>query len=138
MRIEFAKPWVNIMKKPGTGLSGCAKRYLLLPVAGLMMVLLGAGLQVTPVIADSSSRQWEDDDNSYDQARRALSRGDVLPIEEILKRVNSEIPGQVLEVEFEHERDRWVYEIKLIDEQGRRLEVYLDAQNGEVLSVEGR
>jgi len=90
------------------------------------------------VVADADEQRWEDDDNSYDQARRALSRGDVLPIEEILKHLKSRVPGQVLEAEFEREGTRWVYEFTIIDETGRRLEVYLDAKTGGLISVEGR
>jgi len=101
--------------------------------AMLMLLLLSRA-----VVADEALPRWEDDDYSYDQARRALSRGDVLAIEDILERLKTQIPGQVLEVEFEQEYDRWMYEIKLIDAQGRRLKAKLDAQTGQVLSVEGR
>lgn len=101
-----------------------------------LMMIISAPLQLA--IADADEQRWEDDDNSYDQARRALSRGDVLPIEEILKHLKSRVPGQVLEAEFEREGTRWVYEFKMIDETGRRLEVYLDAKTGDLISVEGR
>ena len=106
------------------------------PLMFCLMMIISAPLQLA--IADADEQRWEDDDNSYDQARRALSRGDVLPVEEIMKHLKSRVPGQVLEVEFEREGTRWVYEFKVIDESGRRLEVYLDAKTGDLISVEGR
>lgn len=105
---------------------------------GMLPFLVMACLAAPIVIADADGQRWEDDDNSYDQARRALSRGDVLPVEEVIKQLKIHIPGQVLEIEFEREHARWVYEFKMIDESGRRLEVYLDAKTAELISVEGQ
>ncbi len=105
---------------------------------GMLPFLVMACLAAPIVIADADGQRWEDDDNSYDQARRALSRGDVLPVEEVIKQLKTHIPGQVLEIEFEREHARWVYEFKMIDESGRRLEVYLDAKTAELISVEGQ
>ena len=106
----------------------------MLPLMLMLMVCLSA----PNAIADADGQRWEDDDNSYDQARRALSRGDVLPVEEVIEQLKIQIPGQVLEIEFEREHGHWVYEFKMIDESGRRLEVYLDAKTAELISVEGQ
>jgi len=76
------------------------------------------------------------DDHSYDRARRAVSRGEVLPIEKILEHVRAQVPGQILEIEFDQENGRWVYEFKIIDDEGRLLEAYFDAQSGKLLSAE--
>jgi len=88
-------------------------------------------------LADSDKTEWEDGDLSYDQARRAVSRGEILPIERLLERVQAQLPGQVLELEFEREDARWVYEIKMIDADGRLLDAYFDAKNGDLISVDG-
>jgi len=88
--------------------------------------------------ADSGKTKWEDADLSYDQARRALSRGEILPIERLLERVKAQLPGQVLELEFEREDGRWVYEMKIIDADGRLLDAYFDAKSGDLISVDGR
>lgn len=81
-------------------------------------------------------RQWEDDDHAYDRARRAVDRGEARPITELLERLKTQVPGEVVGVEFEREHGRWVYEFKIIDSGGRLLEVYVDAQTGTVLSME--
>jgi uncharacterized membrane protein YkoI len=81
-------------------------------------------------------RHWEDDDHAYDRARRAVDRGETLPIAELLERLKTRVPGEVIGVEFEREDGIWVYEFKVIDASGRLLEVYVDARTGEVLSME--
>ena len=108
----------------------------------LIRFALTAGLAVTLMAANRVAltsgyeRQWEDDDHAYDRARRAVDRGEALPITELLERLKTQVPGEVVGVEFERERGRWVYEFKIIDRGGRLLDVYVDAQTGTVLSME--
>lgn len=87
-------------------------------------------------VSSDSERQWEDDDYMHDRARRALDRGETLPIVELLERLKTQVPGEVVGVEFEREGGKWVYEFKVIDDKGRLVEVYVDARTGAVLSME--
>ena len=87
-------------------------------------------------LSSDAERQWEDDDHAYDRARRAVDRGETLPIAELLERLKTQVPGEVVGVEFEREHGIWVYEFKVIDARGRLLEVYVDAETGAVLSME--
>lgn len=96
--------------------------------------LLTTGSHVA--LSSDDERQWEDDDHAYDRARRAVDRGETLPIAELLERLKTEVPGEVVGVEFEREHGIWVYEFKVIDPRGRLLEVYVDAETGAVLSME--
>jgi uncharacterized membrane protein YkoI len=50
--------------------------------------------------------------------------------------LKARVTGEVVGVEFEREDGQWIYEFKVIDRRGRLLEVYVDAQTGEVLSME--
>lgn len=97
-------------------------------------VVLTTGSSVA--LSSDDERLWEDDDHAYDRARRALDRGETLPMAELLERLKTRVPGEVVGVEFEREDGKWVYEFKVIDSRGRLLEVYVDAQTGEVLSME--
>jgi uncharacterized membrane protein YkoI len=45
--------------------------------------------------------------------------------------------GEVIEIEFKVRDGRPVCEVKIIDRSGRLREVYVDAQTGKVLKVEG-
>ena len=108
----------------------------------LIRFALTTGLAVTLMtgshiaLSSDNEHDWEDDDHAHDRARQAVDRGEALPIAELLKRLKTGYPGEVVGVEFEREHGRWVYEFKIIDSGGRLLEVYVDAQTGTVLSTE--
>ncbi|WP_058553448.1 PepSY domain-containing protein [Thiohalocapsa sp. ML1] len=75
-------------------------------------------------------------EHDHDRARAALARGEVRPLAEILTVVHAAMPGDIVEVELEREHGRWVYELKVITPDGRRLEVLVDAATGTVLEHE--
>ncbi|MET0029158.1 MAG: PepSY domain-containing protein [Candidatus Thiodiazotropha sp.] len=76
-------------------------------------------------------RNWEDDDHSYDKARRAVERGEALPVTEVMKRLRAQVHGDIVATEYEFEFERWVYEFKVLDGLGRLYRVHLDAATGE-------
>jgi uncharacterized membrane protein YkoI len=77
-------------------------------------------------------------DDDHERARQALERGQVLPLRTVLERIEADYPGQVLGVEFEHEDGRFVYEIQLLQPDGRRAKLEVDATDGRVLKVKRR
>ncbi|MBL7090537.1 MAG: PepSY domain-containing protein [Acidovorax sp.] len=93
-------------------------------------VLCAAALAVPPAGASGK--------DDHDRARQAVQAGQVLPLPTVLERLMREVPGQVLEVELEPERDRWIYEIKLLTPAGQLTKVKLDARTAEVLRVQPR
>jgi uncharacterized membrane protein YkoI len=72
-------------------------------------------------------------DSDYDTARKLREAGDILPLETILKRLQKTHPGKVLEVELEHKHDRVLYEIELLDKDGKVWEFKLDPRTGRIL-----
>lgn len=110
-------------------------------VARLLVVVIAAGTLAGPAHTD--------DDRPTDPGRRghhhddalaAFQQGAVLPIAEILGRVAAEVPGEVIEVELERgDRDDhadWIYELKIITPDGRRLELIVDGATGSLLGQE--
>lgn len=95
------------------------------------IIVLGliAGVLPSTVLADR--------ERDSDRARRAVERGEALALAEILTRVRAGLGGEVVGVEFERKRDRWVYEFKVIDPAGRLWEVYVDAATATILKREG-
>ncbi|MCM5570152.1 PepSY domain-containing protein [Burkholderiaceae bacterium FT117] len=97
----------------------------------LLAIVIAGGLAGTtllaalPASADSRLRQQE--------VRQLRESGKILPMEDILARARKAQPGQVVEVELERDGDRYVYEVKLIDQADKVHELKLDAGNGEVL-----
>lgn len=97
---------------------------------------LAACVLCAAVLAVPSARASGKDD--HDRARQAVQAGQVLPLPTVLERLQREVPGQVLEVELEQERERWIYEIKLLTPAGQLTKVKLDARTAEVLRVRSR
>jgi uncharacterized membrane protein YkoI len=77
----------------------------------LLMLLAGAG--------------WAAE--THETARQAVERGELLPLSTILAQVEKEFPGRVR---------RYVYEIEVLQQGGRIVEVKYDGRTGERLSVE--
>ncbi|WP_345797141.1 PepSY domain-containing protein [Castellaniella sp. MT123] len=81
------------------------------------------------------------------QAERLQQLGKVLPLQDVLARVAKDYPGQVLKVEFEEEDGQgdcagappcegpWVYELKILQDQGRLIKIRVDAHTGRISSV---
>lgn len=72
---------------------------------------------------------------SHDEARRALERGEVKPLAEILQIVQPALGGEVISVDLERKHGAWVYEFRVIGGDGRRREVYVDGLSGAVKRV---
>jgi uncharacterized membrane protein YkoI len=99
----------------------------------LAALCVGAGLALH---AQADDRR--DHDRDHDRARAALKAGEVLPLQEVLDKVQRSHPGEVLEVELEREAGRWVYELKLLQSGGRLLRLDVDAKTAAVLRSRAR
>ena len=73
--------------------------------------------------------------DDHDRARQAVQAGQVLPLPTVLERLQREVPGQVLEVELEQERERWIYEIKLLQAGGALIKLKVDARDATVIKT---
>jgi uncharacterized membrane protein YkoI len=97
------------------------------PWAGVLLLLLTGAAMADPPGQHPTARR------DHDRARAALERGEVLPLPRILARVNRQVPGDIIELELEHEHDTWVYELKVISPDGRLREIWVDATSGALL-----
>ncbi len=77
-------------------------------------------------------------DSDHDRARKALESGEILPLRTIIDRLERYYPGQILEVELDHDDGLWVYEIKLVRINGVLIKIKIDASDGRLLGVKGR
>ena len=97
--------------------------------AGLVAVLILAGslLAAVPAVAD----------RDHDKARQLRGAGQILSLETIIanhRRQHS--GGQLLEAALESKRDRYVYELKMLGDDGVVREFEYDARSGELWRVE--
>ncbi|MGH7120130.1 MAG: PepSY domain-containing protein [Acetobacteraceae bacterium] len=67
--------------------------------------------------------------DDQDAVRAAVQAGQIRPLEEILGRVRSKLPGEIVGVKIEH-KERWIYEIRVLNPGGRLFEVKVDAASG--------
>lgn len=99
-----------------------AASFAVLALSGLTAIAFQPG---TAEASSKSTRAAE--------VRTLRTSGQILAIEDILSRSRSLQPGEVVEVELDRDDGRYVYEVKIIDEQDRLHKLYLDAANGELL-----
>jgi len=65
----------------------------------------------------------------------AASAQSLLSIEQAVAKVLEQYPGaQVYEAELEHKLGRTYWEFELVDASRRRVDVYVDARTGEILT----
>ena len=78
--------------------------------------------------------------SDHERAREARLSGEIRPIAEILHQIGEQVPGEVIGIELEREKHAgqrvWIYELKILAPDGRRLEVEVDARDGRILELE--
>jgi len=120
------------------------RRYLGLAAVKKTAWLLLIGL--TAFGALGSRLAMADDVSDHERARAAVESGDVVPLAEILEKVESIYYGSIIEVDLEDEEDdggehtmsSFIYEIKLLTPQGNLLKLQLDARTAELIQVRGK
>jgi uncharacterized membrane protein YkoI len=84
----------------------------------------------------SSAGHGDTPRRDFEIARDAVARGEILPLAEVLARLQTVHPGRVIEVELEISDDKMVYEVELVTPDGRLIEVELDAATAKILDYE--
>ena len=75
-------------------------------------------------------------DDDHEEAYRLSERRQILPLEELMRRLDLGPDARILEIESEFEHGRRVYEIEYLSGNGRIREVLIDARSGEILADE--
>ena len=68
--------------------------------------------------------------------RELVGEGEILPLETILARFPPQEYGKLLDLEVEREHGSVVYEFEFLLDDGRIIEIEVDAANGEILEQE--
>ena len=96
------------------------------------LTLLTLALLIAPVSAGGQAQIPPD----FELARDAVERGEILPLAEVLSRLQESHPGRVIEVELEYSGNRLVYEVELVTDDGRLIEVDMAADTGEIVKMD--
>ncbi|MFD1332220.1 PepSY domain-containing protein [Methylopila musalis] len=100
--------------------------------------LIGAAALALALTLGQTAPGHTDDTRAHYEASEALKSGRVRPLEEIVAIARKEIGGDIIEIEFEHDDGRYIYELEIISPSGKLLEVKIDAATGVILSREGQ
>jgi uncharacterized membrane protein YkoI len=101
----------------------------------LSVLLVAVSSWTTNFAVRANETPWHEHGSAYEQAREAVRLGKALPLKQVRAHLQQIVPGKVVSTHYEFEFDRWVYEFKLIDPQGRLRKVHLDARTGELVKV---
>jgi len=104
-------------------------------ISHILSVLMLAASLLTAHLARAEEPAWHEQGSAYELAREAVRRGQALPLPRIRAHLRRIAPGKIVATHYEFEFDRWVYEFKIIDPQGRLRKVHLDARTGELVKL---
>lgn len=96
------------------------------------MVWLTLGLPLLMLLMGSVA-QADTDEKDHDRARQLREAGVIVAVEPLVAEAKRRLPGRLLEIEFEEEDDKYVYEIELVDRKGIVREFFFDAKTGRFL-----
>jgi uncharacterized membrane protein YkoI len=96
-------------------------------------LLIAFALTLTPPLLPKAAQA---ESRTQDELRQEVERGSIQPLTAILAAVREKLPGEVVKVEVEHHAGIWVYELRLVDPQGRIFKVYVDARTAQIQRVE--
>lgn len=78
--------------------------------------------------------------NWYNQphypSNQSYSRFSRISIEDAMSIATEQIPGEVIKVELDTENGMLIYEVKIVNAQGIKYEVEIDAQTGRILKMQ--
>ena len=105
-------------------------------LAWAIALLAASAITVAAASAGPARADDRDHDRDHDRARAALQRGEVLPLATILERLEGVIDGEIIAAEFDRDDGLWLYEIEYIDQDGRVVELVVNAADARVLERE--
>jgi len=89
--------------------------------------------QLAPQDARGDDHVIEYQAHDEDRARLALEKGETLPLDRVIARLNGAISGEISGLELEKENGIWIYEFKVISPAGQMVTVRLNAKTGELI-----
>ncbi|HHJ81096.1 MAG TPA: peptidase M4 [Candidatus Tenderia electrophaga] len=74
-----------------------------------------------------------DSGDDHESAKRLREAGEIVSLEKLFADVRNRHSGRVFKIELEHERGQYVYEIEMVDDEGKVHEYFYDAGDGRLL-----
>ena len=102
-------------------------------IPAFCLALIAAAAMLLAASAASADERGND---GHDQALELLEHGEIHSLREILASIARQFDGEVVGVELIQVNERWVYRLQIVDRQGHRTFVDVDANAG--VDLEGR
>lgn len=74
--------------------------------------------------------------NDYEQAQRAISRGEARPLREVLNTVQNQHPGRIVTVGFSQNGRSTSYRVLTVSRSGAVLSITVNARTGQITRVQ--
>ncbi len=75
-------------------------------------------------------------EHDHDQARTLVDRGEILPLAQLIARLQLPAGARIIEADLERSHGRYLYEIELLRPDGVVEELKVDARDGRILKRE--
>lgn len=103
---------------------------LLIPTSAFIVAVFAIALCLLGSLPASADEDWR-------KLHEEVQAGRIKPLGEILDGLLQDWKGQVIDVEFEEEDGRRLYEIELLGDEGQVVEFEVNAVTGELIGIEG-
>jgi uncharacterized membrane protein YkoI len=101
----------------------------------MRFTLIIVSLMAAFVLPFGETARAQSGGHRQNELRRDVERGEVRPLSEILAAVRQKFSGEVVKVEVERHDGRWMYELRVLADNGRILEIHVDARTAAVERV---
>lgn len=99
------------------------------PAALCGWLCIGLLLMVSPLSASA-------DDIDQDEALALTEQGVILPLQSLIADALRRFPGRFLEADLERDDGRYIYELEIVTQDRRVIELEYDAVTGTLLDVD--
>lgn len=75
-------------------------------------------------------------DEKEKNGKREMAAAAKVTIDQAIKTASEKVPGKIIEAELEKKHNKLVWEVEVITEENKVMEVHIDADSGAVIDVE--
>jgi uncharacterized membrane protein YkoI len=109
----------------------------------ILLLLASLAAVALPTVGDAQGRgRYRGENDSLgagwspqqDTARDEVRRGRLIPLGQVLEMIGRRVPGRALDAGLEQMGDRPVYRVRWLTQDGRRIDLIVDATSGAILA----
>lgn len=105
-------------------------------MTAVILCLFTAAALLLPAVVRSDSGEDEDHDHDHEQARQLRHEGKIVSLESIVKQAQSIKAGNILEIELKNADKSYLYEVEILDPDGKVWELLFDGATGKLIQTQ--